>query len=89
MGLLLSKHVLVLNQDIFTLFHLDRPFKFVSKTSNFFIPIVGWSMFLTGALLTHNPSCSPVAQAARRGPYRVICQHAFQSSAAAGSHQCL
>ena len=35
-------------QDIFTLFHLDRPFKFVSKTSNFFIPIVGWSMFLTG-----------------------------------------
>ncbi|CAL8469963.1 g9505 [Coccomyxa elongata] len=34
--------------DIFTLFHLDRPFKFVSKTSNFFIPIVGWSMFLTG-----------------------------------------
>jgi hypothetical protein len=36
-------------QDIFTLFHLDRPFKFVSKTSNFFIPIVGWSMFLTGA----------------------------------------
>lgn len=39
-------------QDIFTLFHLDRPFKFVSKTSNFFIPIVGWSMFLTGALST-------------------------------------
>ena len=35
-------------QDIFTLFHLDRPVKFVSKTSNFFIPIVGWSMFLTG-----------------------------------------
>ncbi|EIE25733.1 glycerol-3-phosphate 1-acyltransferase, partial [Coccomyxa subellipsoidea C-169] len=34
--------------DIFTLFHLDRPFKFVSKTPNFFIPIVGWSMFLTG-----------------------------------------
>ena len=36
-------------QDIFTLFQLDRPFKFVSKTSNFLIPIVGWSMFLTGA----------------------------------------
>ena len=36
-------------QDIFSLFHLDRPFKFVSKTSNFYIPIVGWSMFLTGA----------------------------------------
>lgn len=35
-------------QDIFTLFQLDRPFKFVSKTSNFLIPIVGWSMFLTG-----------------------------------------
>ena len=35
-------------QDIFSLFHLDRPFKFVSKTSNFYIPIVGWSMFLTG-----------------------------------------
>ena len=35
-------------QDIYSLFHLDRPFKFISKTSNFFIPIVGWSMFLTG-----------------------------------------
>lgn len=34
--------------DIFTLFHLARPFKFISKTSIFFIPIVGWSMFLTG-----------------------------------------
>ena len=38
-------------QDIFTLFYLDRPFKFVSKTSNFLIPIVGWSMFLTGRYL--------------------------------------
>lgn len=35
--------------DIFSLFHLDRSFKFVSKTSNFLIPIIGWSMFLTGA----------------------------------------
>lgn len=34
--------------DIFTLFQLNRPFKFISKTSNFLIPIVGWSMFLTG-----------------------------------------
>ncbi|KAK3236809.1 hypothetical protein CYMTET_53070 [Cymbomonas tetramitiformis] len=34
--------------DIFSLFRLHRPFKFVSKTSNFLIPIVGWSMFLTG-----------------------------------------
>ncbi|KAL3138602.1 hypothetical protein ABBQ32_006368 [Trebouxia sp. C0010 RCD-2024] len=34
--------------DIFTLFHLNRSFKFVSKTSNFLIPIIGWSMFLTG-----------------------------------------
>jgi 1-acyl-sn-glycerol-3-phosphate acyltransferase len=34
--------------DIYTLFHLDRPFKFISKTSNFLIPIIGWSMFLTG-----------------------------------------
>ncbi len=39
---------LTVMQDIFTLFHLDRPFKFVSKTSNFLIPIIGWSMFLTG-----------------------------------------
>ena len=37
-------------QDIYSLFHLDRPFKFISKTSNFVIPIVGWSMFLTGKL---------------------------------------
>ena len=39
---------LVTTQDIFTLFHLNRSFKFVSKTSNFLIPIIGWSMFLTG-----------------------------------------
>lgn len=37
--------------DIFSLFHLGRPFKFVSKTSNFLIPIVGWSMFLTGHVM--------------------------------------
>jgi 1-acyl-sn-glycerol-3-phosphate acyltransferase len=36
--------------DIYSLFHLQRPFKFISKTSNFLIPIVGWSMFLTGGL---------------------------------------
>lgn len=34
--------------DIYTLFWLGRPFKFISKTSNFLIPIIGWSMFLTG-----------------------------------------
>jgi 1-acyl-sn-glycerol-3-phosphate acyltransferase len=34
--------------DIYSLFHLRRPFKFISKTSNFLIPVVGWSMFLTG-----------------------------------------
>ncbi|GAQ90540.1 lysophosphatidic acid acyltransferase [Klebsormidium nitens] len=34
--------------DIFSLFRLWVPFKFVSKTSNFLLPIVGWSMFLTG-----------------------------------------
>jgi 1-acyl-sn-glycerol-3-phosphate acyltransferase len=37
--------------DIFALFHLMRSFKFVSKTSNFLIPIVGWSMFLTGHVM--------------------------------------
>jgi 1-acyl-sn-glycerol-3-phosphate acyltransferase len=61
--------------DIYSLFHLRRPFKvrawrgstllipwiasltchriapivqFISKTSNFLIPIIGWSMYLTG-----------------------------------------
>lgn len=34
--------------DIFTLFHVQRPFKFISKLSIFFIPIIGWAMFLTG-----------------------------------------
>lgn len=34
--------------DIFSLFRLYRPFKFVSKQSIFYIPIVGWSMFMTG-----------------------------------------
>jgi 1-acyl-sn-glycerol-3-phosphate acyltransferase len=37
--------------DIFSLFRLNRPFKFVSKTSNFMIPVIGWSMFLTGHLM--------------------------------------
>lgn len=35
-------------QDIFSLFHLQRPFKFISKKEIFLIPIIGWSMFLTG-----------------------------------------
>lgn len=34
--------------DIYTLFLLGRPFKFISKTSNFLIPLIGWSMYLTG-----------------------------------------
>ena len=37
--------------DIFSLFRLNRAFKFVSKTSNFLIPIIGWSMFLTGHVM--------------------------------------
>ncbi|KAL4853990.1 1-acyl-sn-glycerol-3-phosphate acyltransferase [Chlorella vulgaris] len=37
--------------DIYTLFHLHRDFKFISKTTNFLIPIVGWSMFLTGHVM--------------------------------------
>ncbi|KAI8468957.1 MAG: hypothetical protein J3K34DRAFT_425405 [Monoraphidium minutum] len=37
--------------DIYSLFHLQRPFKFISKTSNFLIPIVGWSMFMTGHVM--------------------------------------
>lgn len=38
-------------QDIYTLFHVNRDFKFISKTSNFLIPIIGWSMFLTGHVM--------------------------------------
>lgn len=34
--------------DIYSMFHLRRPFKFISKTSNFLIPVIGWSMYLTG-----------------------------------------
>jgi 1-acyl-sn-glycerol-3-phosphate acyltransferase len=41
-----SNHQSIL--DIYTLFLLGRPFKFISKTSNFLIPIIGWSMYLTG-----------------------------------------
>ena len=37
--------------DIYTLFHLNRDFKFISKTSNFLIPMIGWSMFLTGHVM--------------------------------------
>eukprot|EP00249_Psilotum_nudum_P008741 c21482_g1_i2 orf=234-1283(+) len=39
--------------DIYTLLLLGRPFKFISKTSNFFIPIIGWSMYLTGHIPLH------------------------------------
>lgn len=53
-------------QDIFTLFYLDRPFKFVSKTSNFLIPIVGWSMFLTGDAPSH--ACQTPLQMQRSSP---------------------
>ena len=42
--------MLVALQDIYSLFHLNRPFKFISKTSNFLIPIIGWSMFMTGGV---------------------------------------
>ncbi len=56
-------------QDIFSLFHLDRSFKFISKRSIFLYPIVGWSMFLTGASTL---SCPPwLASAARQ------CAHAL------------
>jgi len=34
--------------DIYVLMILGRSFKFISKTSIFLIPIIGWSMFLTG-----------------------------------------
>ncbi|ERN08113.1 hypothetical protein AMTRI_Chr09g37240 [Amborella trichopoda] len=34
--------------DIFTLLILGRSFKFISKTSIFLIPVVGWAMFLKG-----------------------------------------
>jgi 1-acyl-sn-glycerol-3-phosphate acyltransferase len=34
--------------DIYTLFHLGRDFKFISKASVFLVPLIGWSMFMTG-----------------------------------------
>eukprot|EP00798_Chlamydomonas_sp_ICE-L_P029541 gene29541-5889_t len=34
--------------DIYSLFHLGRPFKFISKASIFKIPIIGWAMYMTG-----------------------------------------
>ena len=48
--LLVRDVMLVALQDIYSLFHLNRPFKFISKTSNFLIPIIGWSMFMTGGV---------------------------------------
>lgn len=36
--------------DIYTLLTLGRSFKFISKTSIFVIPIVGWAMFLMGLI---------------------------------------
>eukprot|EP01024_Parvocaulis_polyphysoides_P006545 TRINITY_DN11776_c1_g1_i3.p1 TRINITY_DN11776_c1_g1~~TRINITY_DN11776_c1_g1_i3.p1 ORF type:complete len:338 (-),score=40.14 TRINITY_DN11776_c1_g1_i3:113-1126(-) len=37
--------------DIYALFHLNRPFKFISKMATFLVPMIGWSMFLTGHVL--------------------------------------
>jgi hypothetical protein len=34
--------------DIFVLFLLGKPFKFVSKIEVFYVPIIGLAMFLTG-----------------------------------------
>lgn len=36
--------------DIYTLLTLGRSFKFISKTSVFLYPIIGWAMFLLGAI---------------------------------------
>ncbi|KAL8037340.1 hypothetical protein ABFX02_11G033000 [Erythranthe guttata] len=36
--------------DIYTLLTLGRSFKFISKTSIFLYPIIGWAMFLLGAI---------------------------------------
>ena len=36
--------------DIYTLLTLGRSFKFISKTSIFLFPIIGWAMFLLGAI---------------------------------------
>lgn len=36
--------------DIYTLLTLGRTFKFISKTSIFLIPIIGWAMFLLGTI---------------------------------------
>lgn len=36
--------------DIYTLLTLGRSFKFISKTSIFLFPIIGWAMFLLGVI---------------------------------------
>lgn len=36
--------------DIYTLLTLGRSFKFISKTSIFVYPIIGWAMFLLGVI---------------------------------------
>lgn len=52
-------------QDIFSLLHLGRDFKFVSKGSIFMIPVVGWSMWVTGAPFPPLPPSLPAHRAAR------------------------
>ncbi|KAM1478449.1 hypothetical protein ACFX2I_025872 [Malus domestica] len=36
--------------DIYILFTIGRPFKFISKTSIFLYPVIGWAMFLMGVI---------------------------------------
>lgn len=45
---IISNHQSML--DIVVLFLLNRPFKWVSKSSNFKFPLIGWSMCLAGYL---------------------------------------
>ncbi|XP_002961230.2 1-acyl-sn-glycerol-3-phosphate acyltransferase CHLREDRAFT_174358 [Selaginella moellendorffii] len=52
--------------DIFALFQLGRPFKFISKTSVFFIPIVGWAMYLTGHIPLHRLDAKSQLECLRR-----------------------
>ncbi|CAG9461884.1 unnamed protein product [Pedinophyceae sp. YPF-701] len=58
--------------DIYTLFHIARPFKFISKLSIFMIPIVGWSMWLTGHV--------PLARTDRRSQLKCLkdCQELLE-----------
>jgi len=61
--------------DVYALFHLRYPFKFVSKQSIFLVPFIGWSMFLTGHVMLRRGDKTGRSQTAMMARCRSLLRH--------------